>query len=547
MYQKDLIKILTAAASRLGLECDGIEVSPPRDPSHGDASTNLALILAKKAKRNPREIAQELIDALELDQSFVESVEIAGPGFINFRFAAPWYEDILRQVVSQGEDYGSSDGGKGRKIQIEFVSANPTGPLNIVSARAAAVGDAMGRLLSATGVEVQREYYVNDAGRQVEKLALSVDARVKEILGEKWEIPEGGYHGEYLKEIAERLLAQDPRLREMAEAERLEYLRNAAIDAIVLEQRNDLENFGVEYDRWFYESELRDIGAVENVLDKLKSSGETYEKEGAVWLKTTPHGTNDDKVIVKSDGLPTYLLPDAAYHLDKFARGFDPVIDLWGPDHHAHIAEMYATLEILGHPRERLEVQIIQQVNFIEGGKQVKMSKRAGRLVTLSELVADVGVDVAKFFFLMRKQASHLDFDLDLARQETDENPVFYVQYAHARVSSLIRFAEDRGQAVQSSDDIDLSDVGKGDACQLVLMLADFPRLIESAAEAREPHRLTTYLRDVSARFHAYYHNNRIVTDDPVTTAARLFLSQATRTVLKSGLRLLGIAAPERM
>ena len=547
MYQKDLIKTLAAAVNRLGLECDGIEVSPPRDPSHGDASTNLALILAKKAKRNPREIAQELIDALELDQSFVESVEIAGPGFINFRFAAPWYEETLRQVVSQGENYGSSDGGKGRKIQIEFVSANPTGPLNIVSARAAAVGDAMGRLLTATGVEVQREYYVNDAGNQVKNLALSVDARVKEILGEKWEIPEGGYHGEYLKEIAERLLAQDPRLRDMAEAERIEYLRNAAIDAIVSEQRSDLENFGVEYDRWFYESELRDIGAVENVLGKLKSSGETYEKEGATWLKTTPHGTNDDKVIVKSDGLPTYLLPDAAYHLDKFARGYDPVIDLWGPDHHAHIAEMYATLEILGYPRERLEVQIIQQVNFIEGGKQVKMSKRAGRLVTLSELVADVGVDVAKFFFLMRKQASHLDFDLDLARQETDENPVFYVQYAHARVSSLIRFAEDRGQAVQSPDDIDLSDVGKGDACQLVLMLADFPRLIESAAEAREPHRLTTYLRDVSARFHAYYHNNRIVTDDPVTTSARLFLSQATRTVLRRGLRLLGIAAPERM
>ena len=547
MYQKDLVKILAAAVDRLGLECDGIEVSPPRDPSHGDASTNLALILAKKAKRNPREIAQQLIDALELEPTFVESVEIAGPGFINFRFAAPWYEEILRQVVSQGENYGSSDGGKGRKIQIEFVSANPTGPLNIVSARAAAVGDAMGRLLTATGVEVQREYYVNDAGRQVEKLALSVDARVKENLGEKWEIPEGGYHGEYLKEIAERLLAQEPGLREMAEAERLEYLKKAAIDAIVSEQRHDLENFGVEYDRWFYESELRDIGAVESVFAKLKSSGETYEKEGAVWLRTTPHGTNDDKVIVKSDGLPTYLLPDAAYHLDKFARGFDPVIDLWGPDHHAHVAEMYATLEILGHPRKCLEVQIIQQVNFIEGGKQVKMSKRAGRLVTLSELVADVGVDVAKFFFLMRKQASHLDFDLDLARQETDENPVFYVQYAHARVSSLIRFAEDRGQAVQSPDDIDLSDVGKGDACQLVLMLADFPRLIESAAEAREPHRLTTYLRDVSARFHAYYHNNRIVTDDPVTTSARLFLSQATRTVLRRGLRLLGIAAPERM
>jgi arginyl-tRNA synthetase len=547
VYQKDLIKALSAALDRLGLECDAIEVSPPRDPSHGDASTNLALILAKKAEKNPREIAQRLIDALELEPSFVGSVEIAGPGFINFRFAAPWYEEKLRQIVSLGTDYGSSDGGRGLRIQIEFVSANPTGPLNIVSARAAAVGDAMGRLLTATGVDVEREYYVNDAGRQVEKLALSVDARVKEMLGEKWEIPEGGYHGEYLKDIAGKLLTAEPGLREMPEADRLEYLKKAAIDAIVSEQRHDLENFGVKYDRWFYESELRDAGAVEDALDKLKSSGETYEKEGAVWLRTTPHGTNDDKVIVKNDGLPTYLLPDAAYHLNKFERGFDPVIDLWGPDHHAHIAEMHATLDILGYPKEHLEVQIIQQVNFIEGGKQVKMSKRAGRLVTLRELVGDVGVDVAKFFFLMRKQSSHLDFDLDLAREETDENPVFYVQYAHARVSSLIRFAEDRGQMVPSSDDVDLSDVGAGDACQLVLMLADFPRLIESAAEAREPHRLTTYLRDVSARFHAYYHNNRIVTDDPVTTSARLFLSEATRIVLRNGLKLLGIASPERM
>ena len=310
-------------------------------------------------------------------------------------------------------------------------------------------------------------------------------------------------------------------------------------------QKADLDQFGVRFDRWFYESELGE--AVDRAREKLVASGETYEKDGATWLRTTPHGTNDDKVIVKSDGEPTYLLPDVAYHLDKFARGFDPAIDLWGPDHHAHVAEMHAALEILGFPKARLEIGIVQQVNFVEDGKQVKMSKRAGRLVTLGELVDDVGVDVAKFFFLMRTQSAHLDFDLDLARQQTEENPVFYVQYAHARVASLIRFAKDRGQAVPSPEDADLSDVTAGDARRLVLRLADFPALVEGAARAREPHRLTAYLREVAAAYHSYYHNNRIVTDDSAQTAARLFLSEATKTVLHNGLVLLGLSAPERM
>jgi arginyl-tRNA synthetase len=333
----------------------------------------------------------------------------------------------------------------------------------------------------------------------------------------------------------------------MPTAERVAFFKRAAIERLVESQRCDLAGFGVEFDRWFRESELAEAGAVAGTLEKLQASGETYEKEGAVWLKTQPHGTNDDKVIVKGDGVPTYLLPDLAYHVNKFGRGFDPVIDLWGPDHHAHVAETHAGLEILGFPKERLEIQIVQQVNLLEGGEVVKMSKRAGKIVLLKDLVDDVGVDVAKFFFLMRKQASHLDFDLDLARQQTDENPVFYVQYAHARVASLVRFAEEKGQAVPSPDDVDLSDTRSGDAKPLVLLLAEFPQLVASAALAREPHRLTTYLRDVSARFHSYYHDNRIVTDDSATTAARLFLSQATRIVLRNGLTLLGISTPDRM
>ena len=545
MFLDELRETLGRALARLGLPPERAELSPPRDVSHGDVATTVALSLAKESGRSPRDLASAIVGALDRDPDLIESVDVAGPGFINFRFASPWHERVLREIVLRRDRYGCSDSAKGERIQVEFVSANPTGPLNIVSARAAAVGDAIANLLTAIGADVEREYYVNDAGQQVEKLALSVEARMREILGESWEIPEGGYHGEYLKDVARSILGSSPDLLREPDATRLPRLRSAAVGSIVAEQKTDLDGFGVRFDRWFFESEL---GAeVDRALERLKGSGETFEREGAVWLRTTPRGTNDDKVIVKGDGVPTYLLPDVAYHLNKFARGFDPVIDLWGPDHHAHVAEMHAALEILGYPRTRLEIQIVQQVNFIEGGQQVKMSKRAGRLVTLRELVDDVGVDVAKFFFLMRTQSAHLDFDLDLARQQTEENPVFYVQYAHARVSSLIRFAGDRGNAVPAPDDVDLSDVSQGSARRLVLKLADFPDLVEGAARAREPHRLSTYLRDVAAQFHSYYHDNRIVTEDAGKTGARLFLSEATRTVLRNGLTLLGVAAPERM
>lgn len=547
MFEQILRTGLAEAIRKVGLEAGRIDVTPPRDPSHGDAATNVALALAKREGRNPRELAQEIVGALELAPDFVSDVAIAGPGFINFRFAPAWYEGALRQVVADGADYGRTEVAAGQRIQIEFVSANPTGPVNVVSARAAAVGNAMANLLAFAGADVEREFYVNDAGQQVEKLALSAEARFREFLGEPLEIPEGGYHGQYLVDVTRAIADANPGLSDMPAAERVAFFKKATIERLVESQKDDLAGFGVEFDRWFRESELAEAGAVEETLEKLRATGETYEKEGAVWLKTQPHGTNEDKVIVKGDGVPTYLLPDLAYHVNKFGRGFDPVIDLWGPDHHAHVAETHAGLEILGFPKERLEIQIVQQVNLLEGGEVVKMSKRAGKIVSLKDLVDDVGVDVAKFFFLMRKQASHLDFDLDLARQQTDENPVFYVQYAHARVASLVRFAEEKEQAVPSPDDVDLNDVSSGDAKPLVLLLAEFPQLVASAALAREPHRLTTYLRDVSARFHSYYHDNRIVTDDSVTTAARLFLSQATRIVLGNGLTLLGISAPDRM
>ncbi len=547
MFEQILRTGLAEAIRKVGLEAGRIDVTPPRDLSHGDAATNVALALAKREGRNPRELAAEIVGALELAPDFVSEVTIAGPGFINFRFAPVWYEGALRDVVVEGRDYGRTEVAAGQRIQIEFVSANPTGPVNVVSARAAAVGNAMANLLAFAGADVEREYYVNDAGQQVEKLALSAEARFRELSGEPLEIPEGGYHGEYLADVTRAIAEANPGLADMPAAERVTFFKKAAIERLVESQRCDLAGFGVEFDRWFRESELAEAGAVAGTLEKLRASGETYEKEGAVWLKTQPHGTNDDKVIVKGDGVPTYLLPDLAYHVNKFGRGFDPVIDLWGPDHHAHIAETHAGLEILGFPKERLEIQIVQQVNLLEGGETVKMSKRAGKIVLLRDLVDDVGVDVAKFFFLMRKQASHLDFDLDLARQETDENPVFYVQYAHARVASLVRFAEEKGQAVPSPDDADLSDISSGNGTPLVLLLAEFPQFVASAALAREPHRLTTYLRDVSARFHSYYHDNRIVTDDSATTAARLFLSQATRIVLRNGLTLLGISTPDRM
>ena len=547
MFEQDLREALSETIARLGLEAVRVDVTPPRDPAHGDAATSVALSLAKREGRNPRELAQEIVSSLALPPDFVESAEVAGPGFINFRFAPAWYQRALRDVVRQGDSYGRTNVAAGQKIQIEFVSANPTGPVNVVSARAAAVGNAMANLLEAAGADVHREYYVNDAGRQVEKLALSVEARFREMQGEPLEIPEGGYHGAYLVDVATAIAAEHPGLAEMARDERIALFKRAAIEHLVETQKRDLAEFGVEFDRWFRETELVEAGEVEATLKRLKASGDTYEKEGAVWLRTRPYGTNDDKVIVKSDGVPTYLLPDLAYHVNKFSRGFDPVIDLWGPDHHAHIAETHAGLEILGFPRERLEIQIVQQVNLLEGGEVVKMSKRAGKIISLRELAEDVGADVAKFFFLMRKQSAHLDFDLDLARQQTDENPVFYVQYAHARVASLVRFAAERGQTLPEPDDVDLTDVSSGDARPLVLLLAEFPEFVAKAAIAREPHRLTTFLRDVSARFHSYYHDNRIVTDDSATTAARLFLSQATRIVLANGLSLLGVSAPERM
>lgn len=545
MFDDKLKTHIAEVLSKLGLAETEVDLAVPRDPSHGDATTTIAMSLAKEVGRNPRELATEITEAIDKRDAQLDAVEVAGPGFINFRYGAGWYDDRLRAIVREADTYGRSDALEGQRILLEFVSANPTGPLNIVSARAAAVGDAIASLLQAAGCEVHREFYVNDAGVQVEKLARSVDARIRELSGEPLEIPEGGYHGEYLRDIAQQIVETHAGITSKDDDARLERLKELAVEKMVAWQRRDLDMYGVAFNRWFHETELGE--RVDRTLEALKETGETYESEGAVWLKTTPHGTNDDKVIVKADGYPTYLLPDLAYHIDKFDRGYDPAIDLWGPDHHAHIAEMHAALEILGHAKEQLEVQIIQQVNFLEGGERVKMSKRAGAIVTLRELCEDVGVDVAKFFFLMRKQTSHLDFDLDLAREQSDENPVFYVQYGHARVASLIRFAHERGTSVPDADSVDLTDVTTGDARVLILLLADFPRLIAGAAEAREPHRLTTYLRDVASQFHKYYHDNRIVSDDAAATDARLFLSEATRTVLANGLTLLGISAPDRM
>ncbi|MBD3368600.1 MAG: arginine--tRNA ligase, partial [Candidatus Eisenbacteria bacterium] len=381
MFDDKLKTHIAEVLSKLGLPEVEVDLSVPRDPSHGDATTTIAMGLAKEVGRNPRELATEITEAIDKREAQLDAVEVAGPGFINFRYGAGWYDDRLRGIVREGDAYGQSDALDGQRILLEFVSANPTGPLNVVSARAAAVGDAIASLLEAAGCDVHREFYVNDAGVQVQKLALSVEARIRELSGEPLAIPEGGYHGEYLSDVAKDVLAAHPDILKQDENERRATLTSLAVERMVASQRADLDMYGVAFDRWFHESELGE--KVGQTLEALKETGETYESEGAVWLKTTPHGTNDDKVIVKADGYPTYLLPDLAYHIDKFDRGFDPAIDLWGPDHHAHIAEMHAALEILGHAKEQLEVQIIQQVNFLEGGERVKMSKRAGAIVTL--------------------------------------------------------------------------------------------------------------------------------------------------------------------
>jgi len=540
-----------------------IELAIPRDPAHGDWTTNLALLLAKDAKQAPRALAEALRQATRIDPAIISGIEVAGPGFLNFRYAPAFLESLPARIATEGERFGSSTGGAGTRILVEYVSANPTGPLNVVSARAAAVGATLVRLLAATGHAAEGEFYVNDAGAQVDLLGESVAARFAERAGIPRPFPEHGYQGAYIAEVAAGLPAGEAG----AALERGDsgWFRDRALEGMLAGQQRDLAAYGAEFARWFRESALHRSGAVDETLARLEARGMTYrarqpeafsgdrppapETEGgpalgdATFLRTHRFGDDMDRVVVRANGSPTYLLPDIAYHRDKHARAFRHAIDLWGPDHHGYIPRMKAALLALGLEPDFLEVITVQQINLMSKGEPVKMSKRAGEFVTLRDLMDDVGADCAKFFFLMRSTSAHLDFDLDLARTRNDENPAYYVQYAHARIASVLRFAAERGLSAGTGR----VTLGQPEETALARKLAAFPEVVRGAAAAREPHRLPTFLTETAAEFHRFYHACRVVGDDAGRSRERLLLSEAARLVLRNGLALMGVSAPERM
>ena len=530
---------------KLGLDGEGIPVvlERPREAAHGDMSTPVAMALAKKLRRNPNEIAGEIVSSLSLPEQSVASVAVLKPGFINFRFADAALQDNVSDVIRDGDRYGSSGAGGGERTLVEYVSANPTGPLVVVSARAAAVGAAIVNLLKFVGFEAEGEYYVNDYGGQVSALGASFLFRLRErfgLLDPGEEI--GAYPGDYLTEIAMGVPEDDA--RRMIESG-TETASRYAVDAILGGIDDDLEAFGVFFDNRFLESTLHD-GSVADTLDSIVASGSTYEEDGAVYFRSTDMGDDKDRVLVKGDGNPTYFLADVAYHKHKYDRGFGKAIDLLGPDHHGHVPRMKAAMSVMGAARDWLEVLIVGWVRLLEDGKPAGMSKRKGEFVTLRELVEDVGADVAKYFFLMRRANSPLDFDLTLARKQSDENPVYYVQYAHATISSVVRFAQEKGYHYDPGN-VDAGLLSDDAERQLMLLLLYFSHVVEGAALSREPHRLTVYAQELATSFHQFYHECRIVSDDKALSAARLLLADATKQVLKNTLTLLGVGAPASM
>ncbi|HEY8416489.1 MAG TPA: arginine--tRNA ligase [Limnochordales bacterium] len=570
-----------------------IQVERPKDRAHGDWATNAALVLAREAKRAPRQIAEAVVRHLNAAGTLVERAEVAGPGFINFFLKETWLAEVLRAILAAGPDYGKGSLGKGRRVLVEFVSANPTGPLNVVSARHAAVGDALARVLEWAGYDVDREFYVNDAGNQIRMLGAAMDVRVRQLLGEDARLPEGAYPGEYLIDIAREFLARygakdrpaGPPPWETAKAPAaaghgpaaeaagdedeedaagprpaawrpdpeyaawLERLARFAVERIVAEQREVLRQYRVEYDRWFHESEVRAAGGPEAVVERLRQAGHAYEADGAVWIRSTAFGDDKDRVLVKRDGNFTYIVPDVAYHVNKFERGYHHLINLLGRDHYGYHVRLKAALAALGFDPEALEIIYLQMVHLVRGGQEVRMSKRRGEFVAMADFLKEVSVDAARWFFLMRSSDSELDFDLDLANLQTSDNPVYYVQYAHARICSIFRQAQAGGHPATPAalQQAPLERLTEESERELVRKLAEFPDEVELAAVRREPHRMTRYALEVASGFHSFYTHCRVLGEDPGTTAARLALCAATRQVLANALAIMGINAPEEM
>ncbi|HEY0748769.1 MAG TPA: arginine--tRNA ligase [Steroidobacteraceae bacterium] len=567
---------LIPAASR----AIGIEVESTRDAQHGDFASNLAMRLAKATRQNPRKLAEALIAALPKDAA-IAKVEIAGAGFINFFLREDAYHQEIGKVLQQGESYGRSDAGAGRRIQVEFVSANPTGPLHVAHGRHAAFGASVSNLLEAAGFVVQREYYINDAGRQMDILALSAWLRYLERCGERVSFPSNAYVGEYLIAVGEQIFAAEgPNLKRpaavifadlppdepqggdkdvyidalMSRARALigeaafQRVLKTALDGIVTDIREDLAEFGVTFDCWFSERSLSDSGAIDRSIAVLKTSGHAYLKDGALWFKSTDFGDEKDRVIVRDNGVKTYFASDIAYVLNKLERGFEHLLYIWGADHHGYINRLRAALIALGGPPERFEVLLMQIVSLFRGGEKAKMSKRSGDYVTLRDLRKEVGNDAARLFYVMRSNDQHLDFDMELAKSRSNENPVYYIQYAHARVSSVMRQLQDRGLTHDASHGIaSLGYLKEPQEQQLIKRICAYPEVIMVGAAQRAPHSLVHYLRDLANDFHTYYSAHQFIVEDAGARDARLVLALATQIVIRNGLKLLGVSAPDTM
>lgn len=571
-----LLEALNGAKKKGQLKTESwpqLSLDAPKRPEWGDLASTVAMSLAVSEQRAPHDIAQIIIDNLAQQEQLFERVEIARPGFLNLTVKPTVWQEVLREIEMEGSAYGRAELGQRRRVLVEYVSANPTGPLHVGHGRGAAVGQAVANMLKAVGYDVVSEYYINDAGRQMKLLGASVYARYEELSNRPVEFPSEGYHGAYITAVAERVKQQlGAELTVCPPSEVEERCRTFAYQELLSLIREDLKSFGIEFESWFSEASLLNSGTVQRVLDELKSQEFLFEQEGAWWFRSSVFGDEKDRVVQKQDGEYTYLASDIAYHQDKLRRGYDLLIDVWGADHHGYIPRMQAVVQAYGHPKDRLQVVLVQMVNLLRGGKKVEMSKRAGEFITMREVIDEVGADAAKFFFLMRDSNSHLDFDLELATQRSSDNPVYYVQYAHARIASLWRVAASRGIVSPLPSETDLTVLTDPDELGLIRKLSAYPAVLQGSAMAHEPHRMTYYLQQLAGLLHTFYNKHRIlppaadrdllaVTPEglvpgegvqkevlaPERTAARLALMRGVQQVLKNGLSVLGISAPEQM
>ncbi|EGQ3527789.1 arginine--tRNA ligase [Staphylococcus pseudintermedius] len=522
-----------------------IKIEIPKDTKNGDYATNIAMVLTKLAKRNPREIAQLIVDHLDTEAAHVKKIDIAGPGFINFYLDSSYLNAVIDQALELDTQFGRVAESKNKKILVEYVSANPTGDLHIGHARNAAIGDTLCNILDAAGYDVTREYYINDAGNQITNLAKSIEARYLQHLGQKAEMPADGYHGQDIKNIGADLAKKQPNLMDLSDDERLKTFRQLGVDYEMAKLKQDLADFNIHFDNWFSETSLYEKGEIKAVLERMKENGYTYEQDGATWLRTTDFKDDKDRVLIKKDGTYTYFLPDIAYHYDKFQRGNDNLINLFGADHHGYINRLRASLETFGVDSDRLEIQIMQMVRLMQDGEEVKMSKRTGNAITLREIMDEVGIDAARYFLTMRSADTHFDFDMALAKEQSQDNPVYYAQYAHARICSILRQAEAQGYQVEKG--ADYQTITNDKAIELLKKVAEFEPMIEGAAEARAPHRVTNYIQDLAAHFHKFYNAEKVLTEDQAKTKAHLALIDAVRITLRNALQLVGVTAPEQM